>query len=204
MKKTILAAVLALACGTLPAWAAIQTETVEYQDGTVQLEGFVAFDDAVKEPRPGVMIVHEWKGLGDYAKRRATQLAELGYVAFAVDMYGTGVRPQTHEEAAKVSGLYRNDRHLMRARINAALEEFKKMPFVNPEKIAAIGYCFGGTTVLELARSGAAVKGVASFHGGLDSPNPADGKNIKAKVLVFHGGDDKFTSPENLAAFKKK
>jgi dienelactone hydrolase len=151
-----------------------------------------------------VLVVHEWKGLNDYAKGRARQLAELGYAAFAVDMYGAGVRPQTHEEAAKVSGMYRSDRQLMRRRIRAALEELKKRPEVDARNIAAIGYCFGGTTVIELARSGADVKGVASFHGGLDSPNPADGSNIKARVRVFNGAEDKFLSPENLEAFEKE
>ena len=111
---------------------------------------------------------------------------------------------ETHEEAAKVSGMYKSDRSLMRARAQAGLDYLKGQAMVDPSKIAAMGYCFGGTAVLELARSGADLKGVVSFHGGLDSPNPADGKNIKAKVLVLRGADDPFVSKENIAAFKKE
>jgi dienelactone hydrolase len=179
-------------------------ETVEYRHGDAVLEGYLAYDDATETKRPAVIVVHEWKGLGDYAKRRANQLAELGYVAFAADVYGKGVRPQTHEEAGQTAGLYKKDRGLMRGRINAALDVLKQHPFVEPSKIAAIGYCFGGTTVLELARSGADVKGVASFHGALSTPDPADAKNIKGKVLVLHGAEDKFVPAEEVEAFKKE
>src|SRR5205823_6098362 len=129
--------------------------------------------------RPGVIVVHEWMGLNDYAKSRAKQLAEEGYVAFAADIYGKGVRATTMEVAGKLSGQYKSNRPLLRARINAALETLRKNERVDTTKIAAIGYCFGGTTVLELARSGADIKGVVSFHGGLDTPTPADAKNIK-------------------------
>ena len=184
--------------------AAVHTETVGYHHGDAVLEGLLAYDDASQAKRPGVLVVHEWMGLGDYAKRRAQQLAELGYVAFAADMYGKGVRAKDHAEAAQLAGVYRNDRALMRARILAALEELSKHPLVDPSRIAAIGYCFGGTTVLELARSGADVVGVVSFHGALDTPKPQDAKNIKGRVLILHGANDPFVKKEQVAAFEEE
>ena len=192
MEKLIFAS-LALACaGTVR--AAIHIETVEYKQGGTTLEGFVAYDDAIKGPRPGVLIVHQWLGLTDYEKHRAEMLAQLGYVAFCADIYGQGVRPQNTQEAGVQAGKYKSDRQLLRAR----------QPLVDPKRIAAIGYCFGGTTVIELARSSADISGVVCFHGGLDSPTPADGKNIKCKVLVCHGADDPFSSPQDIAAFENE
>ncbi len=184
--------------------AAIQTKTVEYKQGDTILEGFVAYDDAIKGPRPGILVVHQWLGLTDYEKHRAEMLAQLGYVAFCADIYGKGVRPQNTQEAGAQAGKYKSDRQLLRARVNAGLEALRQQPLVDPKRIAAIGYCFGGSTVIELARSGADVAGVVSFHGGLDSPTPADGKNIKCKVLVCHGADDPFEKPEDLAAFENE
>ena len=202
MKKLIFT-FLALACaGTVR--AAIHTETVEYKQGDVTLEGFVAYDDAVKGPRPGVLVVHQWMGLTDYEKHRAEMLAQLGYVAFCADIYGKGIRPQTTAEAGAQAGKYKGDRQLLRARVNAGLTTLRRLPQVDSKRVAAIGYCFGGTTVIELARSGADVAGIVSFHGGLDSPTPAEGKNIKGKVLVCHGADDPFTKPEDLAAFENE
>lgn len=198
--------VVAISCVVwmLPAQAAVQTQVLEYRHGEAVLEGYVAYDDAVTLRRPGILVVHEWKGLGDYAKRRAEQLAQLGYFAFAVDMYGKGVRAKDHEEAAQLSGIYRKDRQLMRDRINAALDVLKRHELVDPTRTAAIGYCFGGTTVLELARSGADVLGVVSFHGALDTPNPSDARNIKARVLVCHGASDPFVPAEQVAAFEQE
>ncbi|MFZ0826729.1 MAG: dienelactone hydrolase family protein [Verrucomicrobiia bacterium] len=201
--KNLIFTFLALAC-TGAVRAAIHTETVEYKQGDAMLEGFVAYDDAIKGPRPGILIVHQWMGLTDYEKHRAGMLAQLGYVAFCADIYGKGVRPQTTADAGAQAGKYKGDRQLLRARVNAGLEALRQQPLVDPKRIAAIGYCFGGTTVIELARSGADVAGIVSFHGGLDSPTPEDGRNIKGKVLVCHGADDPYTKPEDLAAFENE
>jgi dienelactone hydrolase len=184
--------------------AAMKTQTIEYKDGNTVLEGYLAYDDAIKEKMPVVLIVHEWTGIGSYVKKRAEQIAGLGYAAFAVDIYGKGIRPADANEAAKQAGIYRSDRPLMRRRAIAGLEEVKKFSFVDPKRIAAIGYCFGGGVVLEMARSGADLKGVVSFHGNLDTPHPEDAKNIKAKVLVLHGADDPYTKPEQITAFWKE
>jgi dienelactone hydrolase len=187
-----------------PAHAAVQTRPIEYQDGEAVLEGSLAYDDAATAASPGILVVHEWKGLNDYAKRRARMLAELGYVALAVDMYGKGVLAKDHQEAARLSGVYRSDRALMRRRILAALAVLRSQPHVDEARIGAIGYCFGGTTVLELARSGADVKAVVSFHGGLDSPDPEAGHAIRGTVLVLHGANDLYVAPEQMAAFTRE
>ena len=201
--KNLIVAVLLLS-GALTASAALQSLTIEYQQGDTTLEGVVVYDDAVKGKRPGVLIVHQWLGITEYEKNRATMLAKLGYVAFCADIYVKSVRPKDTKEAGVEATKYKTDRALLRARVNAGLTAFKKLAFVDEKRIAAIGYCFGGTTVLELARSGADVTGVVSFHGGLDSPAPADGKNIKAKVLACHGADDPYVPAKELAAFESE
>ncbi len=184
--------------------AAIRTEAVEYRHGETVLEGYLAYDDALAGKRPGVLVVHEWMGLNPYAKRRAEQLAGLGYVAFACDIYGKGVRPADAKEAAALAGKYRGDRALLRARAVAGLDVLAKDARVDPGRIAAIGYCFGGTTALELARSGAGLAGVVSFHGGLDTPTPEDARKIKGKVLALHGADDPFAPAAQVAAFEEE
>ena len=184
--------------------AKLITRAVEYKDGDTALEGYLAYDDAVRGKRPGVLVVHEWWGINDYVKGRAQQLAELGYVAFCADIYGKGVRPTTPQEAMQVSAIYRSDRSLMRRRARAGLAVLQGEERVDPARIAAIGYCFGGTTALELARSGADIVGVVSFHGGLDTPNPADAKNIKGKVLALVGGDDPNVPPQQRLAFEEE
>ena len=181
--------------------AKVVTQTVEYKHGEVALEGYMAYDDAVKGNRPGVIVVHEWWGLNSYIKRRAEQLAGLGYVAFAIDMYGKGVRPKDAKEAGALANIYMSDRKLMRGRAEAALDLFRKNPRVDEKWIAAIGYCFGGTVVLEMARGGVDLAGVVSFYGVLDTPNVADAKNIKGKILTLHGADDPFVTREQVTAF---
>jgi dienelactone hydrolase len=187
-----------------PLHAAIKTEMVAYKQGSDALQGFLVYDDAGLSKKPGVLVVHAWMGLDDNAKNHAVELAQLGYVAFCADIYGKGKNPTDMAGAAKMSSMYKSNRKLYRERLNAGLEMLKKQKFVDTTKIAAIGYCFGGTGVLELARSGAVIDGVVSFHGNLDSPAPQDGKNIKAKVLVLHGADDPYNTPENVAAFQKE
>ena len=186
----------------LPALAAVKVDTVTYKQGDVELEGFMVYDDAAQGKRSGVLIVHDWMGNGEFSKKRAEELAAMGYVAFACDIYGKGVRPKDRTEASAQAGKFKSDRALLRARVNAGLEVLKKNPNVDGARTAAMGYCFGGTTVLELARSGAEVAGVVSFHGGLSTPTPEDAKNIKAKVLVLHGADDPFVKPEEVLAFE--
>ena len=202
MKKTI--STLLVLVVAWAADAAIQTRTIEYKQGDTTLEGVLVYDDAVKTKRPGVLIVHQWKGVSAYEQKRAEMIAHLGYVAFCADIYGKGIRPQSPGEAGAQAGKYKSDRALLRARVNAGLAVLRKNEFVDASRIAAIGYCFGGTTVIELARSGADIAGVVSFHGGLDSPTPADGKNIKCKVLAFHGADDPFVPAKDLAAFENE
>ncbi len=193
----------ALLC-VAPLRAEIRSRTVEYRHGDTVLEGYYVYDDAVKGKRPGVLVVHDWMGLGEKTRKRADEVARLGYATFAADIYGKGVRPKDASEAGKLAGSFKRDRSLLRARAGAALDAFRKEEQVHANKIAAIGYCFGGTTVIELARSGADVAGIVSFHGGLDSPAPADGKNIRGKVLALHGADDPFVPAADLTAFEEE
>jgi dienelactone hydrolase len=203
MRGLILLVALAAMLVAAPrlARAEMQTKTVIYELDGITLEGFVAYDDALSGPRPGILVVHQWMGLSDYEKDRARMLAELGYVAFCADIYGQGVRPQNYEEAAAQAGKFRADRTLMRARAQAGLGELKAQPLVDPTRTAAIGYCFGGGVVLELARSGADLSAVVSFHGNLDTPNPADAANIKCKVLACHGAADPHVPLDQVVAF---
>jgi dienelactone hydrolase len=201
--KKLIPVLLATACA-FSVRAKIVTQTIEYKQGDTTLEGYLAYDDATAGKRPGVLVVHQWLGLTEYEKHRAEQLASLGYVAFCADIYGKGIRPKDTSEAGVEAAKYKTDRALLRLRVNAGLDVLKKNELVDTKRVAAIGYCFGGTTVLELARSGAELNGVVSFHGGLDSPAPADGKNIKCKVLVCHGADDPFEKAEDLTAFEKE
>jgi dienelactone hydrolase len=178
----------------------MKTETIDYKEGATLCEGFAAFDAGGK--RPGVMIVPEWNGVSDYSRKRAQMLADLGYNAFVADIYGKGVRPTTMEACAEEAGRYRDNRPLLRARARAALDQLKKLPGTDGSKTAAIGYCFGGMTVLELARDGAEVNGVVSFHGALNTPNADDAAKIKGRVLALHGADDPLVPPAEVAAFE--
>lgn len=183
---------------------AVKTELVDYHEGGDVLQGFIAYpaDDSVE--RPGVVVFHDWMGEGEYTRGRAKLLAEMGYVALSADMYGTAARPADQSEAPKFAGRFYADRPLMRSRARAALDALAKLPTVNAEKIAAAGYCFGGSVALELARSGADLAGVVVFHGGLTTPNPEDGRNIKGKVLALQGGDDPHVNQDQVSAFIKE
>jgi dienelactone hydrolase len=206
MKRLFLAAATQLLIlGTaVNMFGEVRTTDFEYRHGNVVLQGYFAYDDSIRGKRPGVLIIHQWKGLGDYEKMRARQLAAEGYVAFAMDMYGKGVRPATREEAGVQATIYRSDRALMRERAAVGLEQLKAHRLTDPSRTAAIGYCFGGGAALELARSGADFSGVVSFHGNLDTPNPEDARDIRAKVLVLHGADDPYVSKESIEAFHQE
>jgi dienelactone hydrolase len=195
---------LVAAFGYVPGFAhgEIVKTTVHYRQGDTDLEGFLVYDNSVQTPRPGVLVFPEWWGLNDYPKHRAEQLAQLGYVAFAADMYGNDQVTDAADVAAKWMGGVRGDVDLMRARAKAALDVLAKDPHVDASRIAAIGYCFGGTVALELARSGAPIAGVVSFHGGLDTTRPDDASNIKGKILVCTGGDDAFVPAAQVEAFE--
>ena len=181
--------------------AAIKTETVEYKQGDTTLKGFLAYDDAVQGKRPAVMVVHEWWGLNDYVKRRATDVAKLGYVAFAPDMFGDGKTTNDPKEAGALAGAIRNDPKTGQARAQAAYDLVKSQPLVDAERIASIGYCFGGAVSLEMARAGMPLVGVVSFHGALQTKNPAQPDKLKAKVLALHGADDPMVPIDEVIAF---
>jgi dienelactone hydrolase len=201
MKKMM---VLIISLWCFQGFSAVKTEVVEYKQGSTVLEGYLAYDDSVKVAKPGVVIVHEWMGLNDYAKRRARELAAMGYVALAADIYGKGERAKDMKEAGELATKYKTDRKLLRERVRAAYDFLAKNPKVNKQKMLAMGYCFGGTAVLELARAAAPLAGVVSFHGGLSTPNPADAKNIKTKILALHGALDPYVSAEEVAGFQKE
>lgn len=206
MKSILILAASLLTCSLSS--AKVVNEKIEYKEGSTTLEGYIYFDnDKTKGSKklPGVVIVHDWMGVSDYVKMRAEQMASLGYVAFVADIYGKGVRPKDAKEAAALAGQYRDgDRKVLRARAESAYNSLKKSKLVQPEKISAMGYCFGGTTVLEMARMGLPLKGVLSFHGGLSTTNPADAKNIKTPLLVMHGAIDPYVKPEEVLAFEKE
>ena len=200
MKQTVI--VLAILVLASAARAGLVGRAVEYSQGGAALEGYLVYDDAVQGKRPGVLVVPEWWGLNDYARKRADDLACLGYVAFAADMYGKGVVTTDAKKAAELSAPFRGT-PLMRERAKAGYDVLAKHELVDPERTAAIGFCFGGTTVLELAYGGAPLAGVVSFHGNLPAPKPEDLPNIKASILVCHGADDFFVAPEDIDAFQK-
>ena len=191
----------------LPARAELLRQTVEYKQGDAVLEGYLVQDKKyllMKTRQPGIVLVHDWMGLGDYAKQRADMLANMGYIVLAADIYGKGVRPQNQDEAAKQAGMYKADRKLLRARAEAGLDFLKGNASVDKNRVAAIGYCFGGTTVLEMARAGMPLVGVISFHGGLSTDIPARKGDVKAKILVLHGANDPFESSKEIADFQKE
>lgn len=184
--------------------AAVQTREVAYQRGDQKFVGYLASDDSIEGKRPGVLVVHEWWGLNDYARKRADELAELGYVAFAVDMYGDGKTADHPKQAGEFASAVGGNPPLMKARFDAARRMLAKHQTVDPKHLAAIGYCFGGSVALEMARQGADLAAVASFHGALATKNPAQAGKTKAKVLVMTGGDDAMIKPESVEAFEKE
>lgn len=187
------------------AQAEVKTQTLNYQatDGS-KLVGYYAYDDAIKGPRPGVLVVHEWWGLNDYAKGRARALAALGYSALAVDMYGDGKHTEHPKDAMTFMMAAMKSSAGAAQRFDAGLELLKKQPQTNPTKIAAIGYCFGGGVVLDAARRGEPLVGVVTFHGMLATKTPAAPGTIKAKILVEHGNSDTMVTPDSVVAFKSE
>lgn len=182
--------------------AAVQSKTLTYKHGDLECKGFVAWDDAIQGKRPGVLVVHEWWGLDEYARSRARQLAELGYVAFACDMYGNGKTTEHPDDARKFSTTVRMNVENWRQRATIALEVLKAQPQCDNGKLAAIGYCFGGSTALQLAYSGADLQAVVTFHAALPTPSADEAKSVKARVLVCHGGADTFISEDSIKAFR--
>jgi dienelactone hydrolase len=198
---TVFALILG-AAGIAQAEPKIVGKDVAYSAQGIEMKGYLAYDENMKGKRPGVLVVHEWWGLNDYARKRARMLAALGYTALAVDMYGDGKVAQHPDDAGKFSSELMKNFDVGKARFTAAMDFLKAQPTVDPARIAAIGYCFGGGIVLNMARQGVDLTGVASFHGSLTAVKPAQPDSVKAKILVLHGADDKFITEEQIAAFK--
>ena len=199
-RSAVVAVMLALAsaaCGG----TRVETREVQYTQGETPLKGFVAWNAAARGKRPGVLVVHEWWGHNEHARNQARRLAEAGYVGFALDMYGNGKLATHPDSAAAFMTEAIKDPAVLAARFNAALEQLKQDPHVDPERIAALGYCFGGAVVLGTARSGADLDAVASFHGALAMSGPVDSGNVRARVLVLTGAADPMIPPEQVAAF---
>lgn len=190
MRKILILAVLGILMSNLPAYGEIMTETTQYELDGVTLEGLYAYDDSWTGPHPGVLICHAWMGLGDHERETAEKLAAEGCAAFALDIFGVDTNITSFEEASANAGIYREDLDLLRARAYAGLEVLRNRPEVAPDKIVAIGFCFGGGTVLELARSGADINGIVTFHGSLTTPDPTRMSNFQGKALICHGADD--------------
>jgi dienelactone hydrolase len=186
------------------AFAVVKTEEVSYAANGVTMKGYLAYDDKIKDKRPGVLVVHEWWGHNAYARKRARMLAELGYTALAVDMYGDGKQASHPQDAGKFAGEVMQNMAGAKARFTAALDLLRKHGTVDASRIAAIGYCFGGGVVLHMARFGVDLKGVASFHGSYGTQTPAEKGKVKAAVLVCHGAADQFSTAEQVEGLKKE
>ncbi|PYP59701.1 MAG: dienelactone hydrolase [Gemmatimonadetes bacterium] len=187
-----------------PRSATVKTRELEYRQGDIVLQGFVAWDDAARGRRPGVLVVHEWWGHNEHARNQARRLAEAGYVGFALDMYGKGKVTSHPQEAQAFVSEATKDPAVLAARFNAALEQLKRDPHVDTTRIAAVGYCFGGAVVLGMARAGADLAAVVTFHGALATTSPAQPGKVKARILVLTGGADPFVPPEQVEAFKRE
>jgi len=201
---TITVTVLLVLALALPASAAVVGEEMTYEGAGVTMKGYLAYDDATAEKRPGVLVVHEWWGHNDYARKRAHMLAELGYVAMAVDMYGDGKQAMHPDDAGKFAGEVMQNTATARGRFQAALEQLKRHPATDTGRIAAIGYCFGGGVVLHMARAGMDLAGVVSFHGSLKTQSPAEAGLVKASILVCHGAKDPLVPPEQVGEFMRE
>jgi dienelactone hydrolase len=199
----ILSAALLILCLCPNLFGAVKTRTIEYKHGDLVLEGFLAWDDSTTAKRPAVIVVHEWWGNNDYSHKRAEMIAQLGYVGFAIDMFGKGKLTNDPKVAGEWATAIKNDPKTAVERLKIGLDTLKAQPMVDSTKIAAIGYCFGGWCALQMARSNLPLSGVVSFHGSLagSSPNP---EPIKPKVLVCHGAEDTFESPKEIADFTEE
>lgn len=184
-------------------YAHAQLKTINYLDGNQKLEGYIAYPTKPNIKKAGVVVLHAWMGISEHEKESVEKLAELGYLSIAADIYGVGNKPNNTEEAGKLSGFYKNDFLAYQKRIQLAIMQLIKSG-ANPNEIAVIGYCFGGTGAIEAARSGLNVKGVVSFHGGLGKDNTRETKPINAKVLVLHGADDPFVPAKEVNAFEEE
>jgi dienelactone hydrolase len=182
--------------------AAIAVREIVYKIDTTSFRGYFAYDDSFKGKRPGVLVAHEWWGLNDFARKQAENLAHLGYAAFAVDMYGNGISTNDYATAARMAGEVRGTAR-MRQRITAGYKAMLSQQIVDAKRTAAIGFCFGGTAVLDLAFGGADCRGVVTFHGGLFPPKPDEFGNIKAKFLILHGANDPTMTPEVVSQFQE-
>ena len=180
----------------------MHTEIIKYADGSATLEGYLAYDATIKGKRPAVIICHAWGGRDDFAQKKADALAQLGYVGFALDMYGDGKRGANNDENAKLMGPFVQDRGLIDRRVNAAADEIRRHLMVDSSRMAAMGFCFGGMCALDLARSGAqGVQGVVSVHGLLTAPPKRRAKKITAKILALHGYSDPMAPPDQMKVF---
>jgi len=200
LRLWMMTATLVLVVGS--ASGAVKKEPIDYKYDGVTFKGVMVYDDAVKGKRPGVLVVHEWWGLDDYAKGRAESLAKLGYTAFACDMYGDGKKAEHPTDASKMASDVRRNIAVWQGRAKAAFDVLAKHETVDSEKLAAIGYCFGGSTALQLAYSGANLKAVVTFHAALPSPTAEQAAATKAKIQVNHGADDFFITAQSIETFK--
>ncbi|SCX54367.1 dienelactone hydrolase family protein [Nitrosospira sp. Nsp1] len=202
MKNIILTTILLFVSSM--AQAEVQGKEVTYRANGTLLKGYIAYDDAIQGKRPGVLVVHEWCGLGDYARKRAQMLAQLGYTALALDMYGEGRQAHHPDDAGKFAGELAKNLPLAKIRFEAAMEYLRQQKNVDAKNIAALGYCFGGSVVLQMARLGEDLKGVASFHGNLATEHPAQPGEVRARIISFTGTDDPMIPAEQVAAFKQE
>ena len=204
-KPTPKGLLLVLLLGAMPclAHAKLVTRTVEYTVDKAVMKGYLAYDDAAKEQRPGILVVPEWWGLNDYARRRARELAQMGYVAFAADMYGGGRTTSDPAQAQAWSGALQGSRLSLALRVKPALDTLRRQPQTDPERLGAVGFCFGGTTVLQLAYAGAHLRVAVAFHAGLIAPDSDELRRIRASLLILNGADDPFVKPEVVEEMRK-